>query len=110
MDEKSKVKIEEIIEKIKNVLGANYRENTEELIEDTYNEMYSIALNTSHLKSSNKEELLYPYIKEAVVSKYIRMGAEGMSNRNEGSESSSFIDIEEKMRNDIIRAGLRRLP
>ncbi len=98
----------EAIIKIKNALGANYREGTDIILVDIFENMRSIASNISNLDESDKR--LYPYIKEAVIAKYIRLGAEGMSNRSEGSQSSSFIDIEEKLRNDIIKNGLRRLP
>lgn len=96
--------------KLKKALGANYRDNTEDILYDLFLEMYSIALNTSHFNSKNSKNLLYPYVKEAVISKYLRLGAEGLSSKSEGSQSSSFIDIEDKLRNDIIKSDLRRLP
>lgn len=97
-----------ILLNLKDALGANYRDGTEILLMNIYRDMSSIASNISHLKESDKK--LYPYIKNAVISKYIRLGTEGMNSSSEGSESYSFIDIEEKLRNDIIKAGLRRLP
>ena len=98
----------EILLKIRTYLGANYREGTDSIIVDIYEEMRSIASNTSNLKEDDKR--LYPYIKNAVISKYIRLGTEGMNSSSEGSESYSYIDIEDKLRKDIIKAGLRRLP
>ncbi len=109
MEEDLKKK-EKVIVIIKKALGSNFLIGTEDVLFSIYKEMYSIALNTSHLKSNNKEEILYPYVKEATVSKYLRMGAEGISAKSEGSQSNSFIDIEDKLRNDIIKSGLRRLP
>lgn len=94
---------------IKNELGANYINNTEKIIINLYEETYLNALNISNLKSLDKEKKLYPYVKEAVKAKYNRLGAEGFSSSSEGSESYNFIDIEEKLRNDIIMSGLRRL-
>ncbi len=104
------LKKEKVIVIMKKALGSNFISKTEDILFNIYKEMYSIALNTSHLKSKNKEEILYPYVKEAAVSKYLRMGAEGISAKSEGSQSNSFIDIENKLRNDIIKSGLRRLP
>ncbi len=95
--------LKEIIEE----LGANYREGTEEIITNLLKRTYSIAIDCSKL--TKKEERLYPYIKEAVISKYNRLGAEGMNSKSEGSQSHSFFDIEEKMRKDIISANLRRV-
>ena len=100
--------IENIKINLKNRLGANFIEETEEILLDIFKEMSSIASNVSHLKKGDKR--LYPYIKDAVIAKYFRLGSEGMNSKSEGSQSSSFIDIEEKLRNDIIKAGLRRLP
>lgn len=103
-DKEEKIKI-----MLKKKLGANFRDGTEDVLFEIYKEMYSIALNTSHLNSRNKEELLYPYVEDATISKYLSMGAEGLSGRNEGSQSSTFIDIEDKLRNNIIKNGLRRV-
>lgn len=103
-DKEEKIKI-----MLKKKLGANFRDGTEDVLFEIYKEMYSIALNTSHINSKNKEELLYPYVENATISKYLSMGAEGLSSKSEGSQSSSFIDIEDKLRNDIIKNGLRRI-
>ena len=52
--------------------------------------------------------MLFPYVKEAVISVYLRRGNEGMQSRNEGSISTTYTDIIKKMKNDIIEDGLRR--
>lgn len=93
------------IKKIKSDLGENYR-NDEDVLKDIFEEVNSIALNISNNKNENQ---LFPYVKRAVKSIYITRGAEGMKSRNEGSISSSYEDIIEKMRNDIVKNGLRRL-
>lgn len=95
------------VEKIKRDLGANYKENNDVVITDIVEEVSSIA---SDISNRNKEdEKLFPYIKKAVKSEYLARGAEGLTGRNEGSISSSFEDIIEKMRNNIIKSGLRRM-
>lgn len=96
-----------MLDKIINDLGANYNSKDEEVLEDILNEVSSIASNISNRKI--EDEKLYPYIKKAVKSEYLRRGAEGMTSRGEGSISSSYEDIVEKLRNDIIKNGLRRL-
>lgn len=94
------------IEKIKADLGANYRED-EEVLKEILEEVNSIAFDISHNKDKDK---LFPYIKRAVKAEYIQRGAEGLASRTEGSVSSQFEDIIDKMRNNIIKNGLRRLP
>lgn len=95
-----------MLEQIKKRLGANYQEDTDEVIQDIIDDITPIAC---HISNRKKDDIdLVPYIKKAVVSEYNARGAEGLLSRNEGSVSSSFIDIEEKLRNDIIKNGLRR--
>lgn len=93
------------VEKIVNDLAENYR-NDEEVIENLLEEVSSIAFNISHNKD---EDSLFPYVKKAVKAIYLCRGAEGLQSRSEGSISTSFEDIIEKLRNDIIKNGLRRM-
>lgn len=88
-----------MLEKIKSRLGANYIGNTEEILRDIIGDMTSIACDASNRKKEDKK--LYPYIKKAVISEYNQRGAEGLLSRNEGSISSSFNDIENKLRTDV---------
>lgn len=95
-----------MLEKIIDRLGANYIKGTEDIIQDIIEDMTSIACNASN---RNKEDTkIFPYVKKAVISEYNARGAEGLLSRNEGSISSSFNDIEKKLRIDI--ATIRRLP
>lgn len=96
----------ENIDKIINDLSANYR-GDEEVLQDILDEVSSIASDISNRKAD--DEKLYPYIKKAVKAIYLCRGAEGMQSRGEGSISNSFEDNIEKLRNDIIKNGLRRL-
>lgn len=89
-----------MLEQIKNRLGANYIENTENIINDIIEDMTSIACDASNRKQDDKK--LIPYIKKAVISEYMQRGAEGLLSRNEGSVSSSFNDIEKKLRTDLV--------
>ena len=90
------------IDKIIDDLGTNFR-NDEVVLKEILEEINSIAFDISNNK--NKEQL-FPYVKKAT---YIRRGAEGMTSSSEGSESYSYEDITERLRNDIIENGLRRL-
>ena len=93
------------IDKIIADLGANYKDN-EEVLNEILEEVSSIASDISNRPTIDIK--LFPYIKKAVKAEYLARGAEGLTSRGEGSQSSSFIDIEEKLRNDIIKNGLRR--
>lgn len=93
------------IDKIKADLGANYRED-EEVLKEILEEVNSIAFDISNNKNQDK---LFPHVKKAVKSLYLTRGSEGLQSRGEGSISSSYEDIIDKLRNDIIKSGLRRI-
>lgn len=95
------------IDKIIADLGANYREEDGEVLYEILEEVSSIASDISNRKKD--DEKLFPYIKRAVKAEYNTRGAEGLLSRTEGSVSSQFEDIIEKMRNNIIKNGKRRL-
>lgn len=90
-----------MLEEIKNRLGANYIDNTNDIIVDIIKDVTSIATDFSNREST--DEKLIPYIKKAVVSEYLQRGAEGLLSRNEGGISSSFNDIEEKLKKDLLQ-------
>ena len=94
------------IEKIINDLGPNYREDDDEL-KEILEEVSSIASDISNRQKNDIK--LFPYVKKATKAIYLSRGAEGLISRNEGSISTSFEDIIDKLRNDIIKSGLRRL-
>ena len=96
----------ERIYKITADLGVNYK-NDREVLEDILEQVSSIASDISN--RSKDDEKLFPYIKKAVKAEYLARGAEGFTSRNEGSMSSSFEDITDKLRNNIIKSGLRRI-
>lgn len=96
----------ENIDKIIADLGPNYK-NDKNVLEDILEQVSSIASDISNRQKD--DEKLFPYIKRAVKAEYIARGAEGLTSRNEGSVSSSFEDIIDKLRNNIIKAHLRRI-
>lgn len=96
----------ENINKIIADLGANYK-NDKDVLEDILEQVTSIASDISN--RPKEDEKLFPYIKKAVKAEYIARGAEGLSSRSEGSMSSSFEDTIDKLRNNIIKSGLRRI-
>lgn len=94
------------IDKIIDDLGANYREEDKQVLEEILEEVNSIAFDISNNK--NKEKL-FPYVKRAVKAEYIARGAEGLTSKNEGSVSSQFVNIIENLEKNIIKARLRRI-
>lgn len=96
-----------LIRRIKSNLGANYVENTDEVLQDIIEDITSIACDISNRQEDDKK--LEPYIIKAVKSEYLTRGAEGSLSKSEGSMSSSFEDIIDKMRSNIIKNGVRRL-
>lgn len=95
------------LDKIITDLGANYNEEDDEVLKEILEEVSSIASDISNRKTD--DEKLFPYIKKATKAVYLTRGAEGLASRNEGSISTSFEDIIDKLRNDIIKSGLRRI-
>lgn len=88
-------------------LGANFQKDTEEILQNIIKRMTAIASNISNRKGNDKR--LNPYIEEAVRSEYMARGAEGLLSRTEGSISSSYKDIIQEMRTNIISNGIRRI-
>jgi hypothetical protein len=94
-----------MLNEIKTDLGANFKTGDDTLLQKYIDDLTIVALQTSN-RSSGDTNLNY-YIKEAVKSAYLRRGDEGVSGSSEGSLSSSYKDIVENLRNDIIKNGLR---
>lgn len=86
-------------EKIIADLGVNFKSGDDSIIEN-YIELYSsIASDNSNRKIDDTK--LYPYIYTAVKEAYLRRGDEGSSSSTEGSLSTSYVDIEEKLAKDV---------
>ena len=80
-------------------LSDNYR-NDEAVIEELINDYKLIAANASN--RNKDDELLEPYICKAVKSVYLLRGDEGKTSSSEGGLSSSYEDIEKKLRKDVL--------
>lgn len=99
--------MEQNLDNIAEDLGANYKTNDHYVLTEIYKEVSSIASNISNRNADDKK--LYPYIKTAVKSIYLCRGGEGLNSINESGKSLSFDDAITIMRNNIVKAGLRRL-
>lgn len=91
--------LDEIIED----LGENFYDDDEELLENIVKRVTNVA----QTLSNNTTSELNPYIKACVKAEYLSRGGEGLNSLSESGKSSGFTDNIEKMRNDIIKAGLR---
>lgn len=92
--------LDEIIED----LGDNYNNADEDILQSIINRVTTVA----QTLSNNDSDELTPYIKTCVKAEYLSRGGEGLSSLSESGVNSNFTDNIEKMRSDIIKAGLRR--
>ena len=93
------------LDKVVADLGSNYKKEDREVLKEAIDEVSNIASDISNRKSTDIK--LFPYVKKAVIAMYLSRGAEGLKSRSEGSISSSFGDVIDTLRNDIIKNGLR---
>lgn len=93
-----------MLEDIIQDLGENYSDDDEEILESIIERVTNVA----QTLSNNTSEELNPYIKTCVKAEYLSRGGEGLNSLNESGKNSSFEDNINKMRNDIIKAGLRK--
>lgn len=87
-------------------LSINYDADKDKFIDGFINDYIQIASDKSNRKKDDKK--LIPYVKNAVVQAYNRLGDEGYASSTEGSQSYTFIDIEEKLAKDV--RDIRLLP
>lgn len=98
-----------MLEQIKNNLADNYK-GDDTVLKSLIDEATTIALSISNRTRTTKNiNELSSYIKDYVIAEYLTRGGEGLNSLSEGGVSSSFKDNREKMRNDIIKDGMRYL-
>lgn len=95
----------DILDKLISHLSINFR-GDEEVLESIYERMLFIASDFTHRPQNDVK--LFPYVEKSTIEAYLRRGKEGTTGYSEGSESESYIDIEEKLRKDILH--IRRIP
>ena len=93
------------ITKIKNNLGSNYYDTTD-VLSGIYDDVNANAL---FISNRTDNEILETEIIQCCKSLYLQRGVEDTSSLSESGKSSTYIDAVEKMRNDIIKNGKRRL-
>ena len=96
MNEKDKTNM---LERLKKDISVNFKVGDDSVLSGFIDNYISIASDNSNRKKN--DEKLYPYVYNAVKSAYLKRGDEGSSSSTEGSLSTSYIDIEEKLAKDV---------
>lgn len=91
---------EEIKNKLIEDLDVNFQEDDEDIISFFIDYYSSIASDYSNRSKEDKK--LIPYIYTAIKSAYLKRGDEELISGNEGGISSNYLDIEEKLRRDVL--------
>ena len=98
MTDENKTKM---VTRLKSDLSVNFKDGDDSILSDFIDDYISIASDNSNRRKD--DEKLYPYVYNAVKSAYLKRGDEGSSSATEGSLSTSYIDIEEKLAKDVRR-------
>lgn len=91
---------EEMIGQLIKDLDVNYINTNKDILSRFIDNYMSIASDYSN--RSKDDEKLIPYIYNAVKSAYLRRGNEELKSGNEGGISSNYLDIEEKLKKDVL--------
>lgn len=98
-----------MLEDIIKDLAENYDESDETILENMLEAVTTTALNISNRNDTEENRnLLSLEISNAVKALYLARGGEGLNSLNDGGKSSSFEDVIEKLRNNIIKNGKRK--
>lgn len=90
---------DKMLDRLKKDLSVNFKNGDDSVLSDFIDDYISIASNNSNRRKD--DDKLYPYVYNAVKSAYLKRGDEGSSSSTEGSQSTSYIDIEEKLAKDV---------
>lgn len=88
-------------------LGDNYDKNDNQVLLDLIDEAtYSALSFTNRTKLDNSMESI---VKRCVIAKYLQRGGEGSTSLNELGASSSFYDPIERMQQELLKEGKRKI-
>ena len=88
-------------------LGDNYDRNDNQVLLDLINEVtYSALSFTNRTKLDKSMESI---VKRCVIAKYLQRGGEGSMSLNELGTSSSFYDPIERMQQELLKEGKRKI-
>lgn len=102
----------EILQNIISRLGVNYNSDDSSVLEQILKEKINLASNISNREINIESEdsnllLLSPEIIQATIIGYQERGVEYTRSQSELGQSNSFIDVDETLRNNIIKNGKR---
>lgn len=96
-----------MLSKIIRQLGDNYDVNDNQVLLDLIDEATYSAL--SFTNRNDIDDDMENIIKRAVIAKYLQRGGEGSTSLSELGKNSSFYDPYEKMRQELLLGGKRRI-
>ena len=96
-----------MLSKIIRQLGDNYDVNDNQVLLDLIDEATYSAL--SFTNRTTLDDDMENIVKRTVIAKYLQRGSEGSTSSNELGRSASFYDPYEKMRQDLLTGGKRRI-
>lgn len=98
-----------MLDRIKRDLADNYDESDKQVLQDLIDEVTTTALSISNRRDTHSNRtILNLEIASAVKALYLMRGGEGLNSLNDGGKSSTFNDVMEKLRNDIIKNNKRK--
>ena len=96
-----------MLEQVIRQLGDNYDRNDNQVLLDLIDEAtYSALSFTNRTKLDNSMENI---VKRCVIAKYLQRGGEGSTSLNELGASSSFYDPIERMQQELLKEGKRKI-
>jgi len=96
-----------MLEKIIRQLADNYDRQDNQVLLDLIDEVtYSALSYTNRNKLDNEMENI---VKRCVIAKYLQRGGEGSTSLNELGASSSFYDPIERMQQELLKEGKRKI-
>ena len=96
-----------MLEKIIRQLGDNYDTQDNQVLVDLIEETTYSAL--SFTNRTKTDDDIDEIIKRCVIAKYLQRGGEGTTSNNELGRSASFYDPLERMKQELITEGKRKI-
>ena len=96
-----------MLDKIIRQLGDNYDVNDNQVLLDLIDEATYSALSFTNRTTIDYD--MENIIKRCVIAKYLQRGGEGSTSTNELGKSASFYDPYEKMKQELLTEGKRRI-
>lgn len=97
----------DMLYRLKKDLDVNFKVGDDSILSGFIDDYISIASDNSNRRKNDTK--LYPYVYNAVKSAYLKRGDEGSSGSNEGSQSTSYIDIEQKLAKDVMSVRIYKI-